>query len=55
MFIIKIPEFKTDEEIAKFWDNNSFEDYFEDVTPGEIEFFRQKTSGKEINEIKKDK
>ncbi|MEQ8190770.1 MAG: CopG family antitoxin [Candidatus Eremiobacterota bacterium] len=40
VIIINIPKFKTDKEAADFWDNHSFEDYFEDTKEAEIEFVR---------------
>lgn len=34
----KIPTFKTDEEKAKFWDENSFADYISGTEKADIEF-----------------
>ncbi len=33
----KIPDFKTLEEAADYWDNHSFAEYIEDTEPVEIE------------------
>ena len=35
----KIPEFKTEEALAAFWDNHDFLDYFEDTEPAEDVIF----------------
>lgn len=37
----KIPEFKSDEEAARFWETHSFEDYIGDTRPGEISFIKR--------------
>lgn len=34
---LKIPDFKTLEEAAEYWDTHSFADYLEDTEPVEIE------------------
>jgi hypothetical protein len=34
---LKIPDFKSLEEAADYWDTHSFTDYFEDTEPVEIE------------------
>ena len=36
----RIPEFKSDEEAAEFWDTHSFADYIGDTTPIEGVTFR---------------
>ncbi len=37
----KIPEFKNDEEAAKFWARHSFEDYHRDTLEAEIGFIKR--------------
>lgn len=37
----KIPKFKADEEVAKFWDTHSFEDYHKDTKEAEIGFIKR--------------
>ena len=37
----KIPEFKSDEEAARFWETHSLEDYIGDTLAGEISFIRK--------------
>ena len=57
----KIPEFKTEEAIATFWDNHDFLDYLEDTEPvDDVVFERPKKSvvsirleKSQINEIKR--
>jgi len=34
-----IPEFKSYEEMADFWDTHSFADYWDQTEPAEFEFF----------------
>ena len=35
----KIPEFKTEEALAAFWDNHDFLDYLEDTEPADDVIF----------------
>ena len=37
----KIPEFRTDEELAAFWDTHDFVDYMEDTEPAEDVVFEK--------------
>lgn len=37
----KIPKFKSDEEIASFWDTHDFTDYLEDTEPAEDVVFER--------------
>lgn len=37
----KIPKFKTDEDAARFWGTNSFEDYYRDTKEAEIRFVKR--------------
>lgn len=37
----KIPTFKTDEEVADFWDKHSFEDYHKDTEIAKIRFVKK--------------
>jgi predicted DNA binding CopG/RHH family protein len=37
----KIPKFKTDEEVAKFWEAHSFQDYYGDTKEAGIKFVRR--------------
>jgi predicted DNA binding CopG/RHH family protein len=37
----KMPKFKTDEETARFWETQSFEDYHKDTKDGEIVFVKK--------------
>ncbi len=41
----KIPEFKTYEEEAAFWDTHSFADYWDEMKPVNIRFVRPKSQG----------
>ena len=36
----KIPEFKTEEALAAFWDNHDFSDYLEDTEPANDVIFK---------------
>lgn len=38
----KIPKFKTDKEIAEFWDKHSLADYEDDLMPAAISFRKPK-------------
>ena len=37
----RIPNFKTDEEAAKFWETHNFEDYYRDTKEAQIRFVKR--------------